>query len=214
MFCLGSACGRSGRFNNRIRTLTTRFETFQQRPDGGVPAETLRKAQGIILLDRTKAGFIFAFQGGGGVAMVRDAKLGKWSPVAFLSANQASLGVQVGGERSFYIILMMTPDATRMLTDPRYEFGGEARGTAGATTTGVQGTVSPANTPPVIIYDDRQGLYGGAAIKAGSISPDDKANSTYYGQAVTMRDILFGHKVHPTETAVELAKQIDSHAQK
>ena len=44
------------------------------------PAETLRKAQGIILLDRTKAGFLFAYQGGGGVAMVKDAKQGQMEP--------------------------------------------------------------------------------------------------------------------------------------
>ena len=114
---------------NRVRTLTTEFEAFQQRPDKGIPAETLRNAQGIILLDRTKAGFLFAYQGGGGVAMVKDTKQGKWSPVAFLSANEASLGLQVGGEKNFYVILLMTPDATRMLVDPKYNFGGAASGT-------------------------------------------------------------------------------------
>ena len=50
--------------DNRVRTLTSRFEAMQQRPDRRIPAENLRKAQGIVLLDRTKAGFIFAYQGG------------------------------------------------------------------------------------------------------------------------------------------------------
>ncbi len=198
--------------DNRVRTLTTEFEAYQQRPDKGVPAETLRNAQGIILLERTKAGFIFAYQGGGGVAMVKDPKLGKWSPIAFLSANEASLGLQVGGEKNFYIILLMTPDATRMLTDPKYNFGGGASGTAGTVTGGVQGNVT--TTPAVVIYDERNGLYGGAAVKAGSISPDNKANSIYYGQAVTMSDILFNHMVQPTESAASLASKINSESQK
>src|ERR1035438_9907985 len=73
--------------DNRIRTLTDKFEAFQHRPDNGIPADTLRKAKGIILLDSTKGGFVFAYQGGGGVAMVRDTKLKKWSPAAFLKAN-------------------------------------------------------------------------------------------------------------------------------
>jgi hypothetical protein len=30
--------------DNRIRTLTDKFEAFQHRPDNGIPSETLRKA--------------------------------------------------------------------------------------------------------------------------------------------------------------------------
>src|SRR6266404_2695633 len=73
--------------DNRIRTLTAKFEALQMKPDKNIPAENLRKAQGIVLLDRTKAGFIFAYQGGGGVALVRSPKTGEWSPAAFLGAN-------------------------------------------------------------------------------------------------------------------------------
>src|SRR5450756_174603 len=56
----------------RVRKLAYKFEAMQRHPFKRIPASTLRAAQGIILLDRTKAGFIFAFQGGSGVAMVRD----------------------------------------------------------------------------------------------------------------------------------------------
>jgi lipid-binding SYLF domain-containing protein len=117
--------------DNRIGTLTAKFEAFQQQPGRGIPAETLRAAQGIILLDRTKAGFLFAYQGGGGVALVRDAQTREWSPVAFLGASEASLGFQIGGEQDFYVILLMTTNATSALANPNIEFGGEARGTAG-----------------------------------------------------------------------------------
>jgi len=44
--------------DNRIRKLTAKFDSMQQQSDKRVPADVLRKAQGIILLDRTKAGFI------------------------------------------------------------------------------------------------------------------------------------------------------------
>src|SRR6266496_3125625 len=119
--------------DNRIRKLTSRFEALQAKPDKAIPAETLREAQGIILLDRIKAGFIFAFQGGGGVALVKDPKTEKWSPAAFLSATEASLGFQIGGQQTFVVILLMNTNAARMLTDSDIELGGEARGTAGNT---------------------------------------------------------------------------------
>lgn len=202
-----SLAANQAELDNRIRKLTSKFEAMQSKSDKAIPAETLKKAQGIILLERTKAGFIFAFQGGGGAALVKDAKNGKWGPAAFVSATEASLGFQIGGQQSFIVILLMNTNATRILTDSDIEFGGEASGTAGTASGGVEGKVSTTERE-VLVYDDRNGLYGGAAIKGGSLSPDEKANQKYYGQYVTMEDILFKKKVKQTETAAALAEKI------
>ena len=199
--------------DNRIRKLTSRFEALQAKPDKAIPAATLRQAQGIILLDRVKAGFIFAFQGGGGVALVKDPKTEKWSPAAFLSATEASLGFQIGGQQTFVVILLMNTNAARMLTDSDIELGGEARGTAGNTSSGVEGKLATTERS-VIVYDDRNGLYGGAAIKGGSLSPDEKANQVYYEQYVGLQDILFGKKVAQSETAAALVEKIIQHSKK
>jgi lipid-binding SYLF domain-containing protein len=197
--------------NDRIFSLTAKFEALQQQPDKRIPAEVLHKAHGIILLDRTKAGLIFAYQGGAGVAMARNPHTQTWSPVAFLKANQASLGFQIGGEQNFFVILLMTTNASRYLTDPTFDFGGSAQGTAGDASAGVSSTVTNVDVP-VLIYSSRTGLYGGAAIKAGAVSPDDESNRHYYGQFVTMSDILFDHKVQPTQPATDLATRISAYA--
>ena len=117
--------------DERIRTLTAKFELMQAKPDKCIPAGNLHKALGIILLDRTKAGFVFAYEGGSGLCMIKDAKSGRWSPPAFLSANEASVGFQIGGKQSFVVVLLMNTNATRALTDSIINFGGEASGTAG-----------------------------------------------------------------------------------
>lgn len=128
--------------DKRIRTLTAKFEEMQAKPDKRIPVENLRKAQGIILLYRTKAGFIFAYQGGAGLAMVKDAKSRGWSPPTFLSASEASLGFQIGGQQSFIVILLMNTNATRALTESSFDFGGEASGTAGNSSGKAEGTMS------------------------------------------------------------------------
>ncbi len=191
--------------DNRIRTLTAKFEALQQDPGKRVPAEDLRKANGIVLLDRTKAGFLFAYQGGSGVAMVKDGKTGQWSPVGFLAANEASLGFQIGGEHSFVVMLFMDTRSPRWLTAHAVRFGGEAQGTAGEASAGVE---AAPEEPSVLVCDSRQGLYGGVTIKGGAIEPDAAANCAYYRQALTMSDILFDHKVKPTEAASALASRI------
>ena len=192
--------------DNRIRKLTGKFESLQGKPDKAIPAETLQKAHGIVLLDRTKAGFIFAFQGGSGLAMVKDARSGKWSAPAFLSAAEASLGFQIGGQQSFLVILLMNTNATRLLTNGDIEFGGEARGTAGNSTAGAECNIN--SIPAVLVYDDRKGLYGGAALKGGALSSDEDANTAYYEQYVTLEDVLFKDKFKPSEPAKQLVEAL------
>jgi lipid-binding SYLF domain-containing protein len=127
--------------DNRIRMLTAKFDEMQQKPDKRIPAETLSKAQGIVLLDRTKAGFIFAYQGGGGVALVKN-KSGNWSPAAFLTASEASLGAQIGGEENFFVFLFMDTNSLYQLTGQNSELGSEVRSTAGNDTAGVGSKVT------------------------------------------------------------------------
>jgi lipid-binding SYLF domain-containing protein len=197
--------------DQKAQKLLGKFESLQAKPDKRVPADVLRKARGIILLDRTKAGFVFAYQGGGGVAMAKD-KNGKWSPMAFMKADEGSLGFQIGAQQTFLVILLMNEETAKTLVaDAAFEFGGEARGTAGGTSSGVEGKVEDIERS-VLVYDERHGLYGGAAVKGGAISPDHNANQIYYDAPVTMQDILFDKKVKPTESASALARKLDESA--
>jgi len=198
--------------DDRIRTLTGKFEALQAQSDKRVPADLLSKAQGIILLDTTKAGFMFAFQGGDGVTMVKD-KWGNWSPVAFLNKKEGSFGFQAGGQRNFFVVLLMNTNATRGLLKPAVDFGGEAQGTAGNNSSKAEGKfVSPLQS--VVVYDDHDGFYAGAALKSGSLFPANDDNQIYYGQSVTMSDILFDKKLTPTQPAFDLAAKIKTWARK
>jgi len=197
----------------QFRKLTAKFEAMQSNPEKAVPAEELKKARGVILLDRTKAGFIFAYQGGNGIALVKDGNTENYGAAAFLKANEASLGFQVGGEQSFYVILLMSTNATRGLADAKVNFAGEARGTAGDQSAGEEGKITE-DQRPIRVYSDRTGLYGGAALKGGAISADDEANRKYYGDYFTIHDILFNKKVKPTDSAKELAKKLTDAAVK
>jgi len=194
----------------RIVRLTGMFTDMQSKPDKSIPPDMLQKAQGIVLLDRTKAGFLFAYQGGVGVALVRDPVTKKWSAPAFLSANEASIGIQVGGEKAFYAILFMSTNATHLLLQTLSETGSEAHGTVG----NVSGTAHSSAPDPndMVVYDDRRGFFGGADLKIGALAPDHEANLIYYGKPVTMWEILLEHKVNPTDSGIALAKLISDYS--
>jgi len=196
--------------DKRVNKLTTKFEAMQIKPDKRIPADKLKKAKGIILLDRTKAGLIFAYQGGSGVAMLRD-KYGKWSPPAFLKANEASLGFQIGGQQAFFVILLMHDSAVKMLTEGNVSFGGEASGTAGNSADGVDGTLD-STEQMTLVYSDKSGLYGGASLKGGALTPDTEANIAYYNEYLSSKEILQDKKGKPTEAAKRLIEIIDKNS--
>jgi len=204
------ASARGNGLDNRIYKLTARFEAMQQNPDKRIPADCLRKARGIILLDRTRVGFGFAFEGGIGVAMRKDAS-GNWSPPAFLNSGEASLGPQFGGEQNFYVILLMTTNEARELAGSVVDFGGVAQGTAGDQSSGVEELAVPKDSG--LLYTEREGFYGGVAFQGGTVSPDNRANTIYYGRPVTMNDILSGKNVKPTPAATKLIQTISKYSQ-
>jgi lipid-binding SYLF domain-containing protein len=197
--------------DKRLSKLGAKFEAMQSKPEKRVPADTLKKAQGIVLLDRTKAGFVFAYQGGGGVAYVRDPKTKEWGPPSFVSTSEASLGFQIGGQQSFVVFLLMNTNAIRMLTDSNFEFGGEASGTAGNSSAVAEGTIS-STEPMIITYTDKEGLYGGAAIKGGAVSPDTDGNAAYYDKYLAVSEIIYDKKLKPTEASADLLKRIEKYS--
>jgi SH3 domain-containing YSC84-like protein 1 len=194
--------------DDRVRKLMAKFESLQANAEARIPAEKLKKARGVIVMDRTKGGFVFGYENGFGISMVKDK--GKWGAFSFMNSHEGSFGAQIGGKNTFCVILLMNDAARDRLVQSKVDFGGEAGGTGGSSSGGVGDNF--ADEPPMLVFGESKGLYGGATIKGGSVASDDKANQTYYGQFYSIKDILFENKVKPSETAVEFARKLDETA--
>lgn len=176
--------------DQRIHSLTAKFEALQRQPDKMIPADRLAGAQGIVLVDRSKSGE--------GVALVKDTKTGEWSSAAFVRADATSADTEQG----FSVVLLLTPGATHMLAEP-----GAASVTRADPTPGAPPAAS-AGEGGVLIYDDSKGLNPTASFKSGTFSADNQANQAYYDGPVNMKDILFDKKVKPAGASKELASKI------
>lgn len=191
--------------DNKVRQLIARLETLQAQSGGAIPADKLQKAVGIIIMDRTKGGFVFGYEKGFGIAMVKG-KGGQWSPFSFMTSHEGSFGAQVGGKNTFAVVLLMSDSAKDRLIQSKVDFGGEATGTGGDASAAAGDTFTDAT--PMLVYGTSSGLYGGATLKGGSLAADDKLNQIYYGKFYSSKDILFEGKVKPSETAMTLAKKL------
>ena len=115
--------------DDRVRKLMAQFDSLQANTEARIPADKLKKASGVILMERTKGGLVFGYEQGFGVAMVKNK--GEWSPFAFMNSHEGSFGAQIGGKSTFCVILLMTEAARDRLIASKVDWGGEAGGTGG-----------------------------------------------------------------------------------
>ncbi|MGH7942298.1 MAG: lipid-binding SYLF domain-containing protein [Limisphaerales bacterium] len=194
-----------GQLNNRIQSITAKFTAMEQNRATRVPPDQLARANGIILLDRTKGALIFGYHYANGLALVRSAD-GRWSPAGFVESSGASLGPQIGGTKDFFVVLMMTPSAVQTLKQPAIDFGAKASETFGGEHAGAK---VMTESHPVMVYSEHNGAFAGASIRGGSVRVDKDANAAYYGHPVSMNGILFAHQVSRTPAEDALIAKID-----
>ena len=111
------------------------------------------------------------------------------------------------------MVLLMNSNAVHRLADGTINFANGARATAGNSSAGAEKNINSSDQS-VLVYAERSGFYSGVAFKDGTLSADRNAKEVYYDKFVTLRDILFDHKVEPTEPAEQLAQKISKYSQK
>ena len=207
LFCL-SACAAllpaaSGLTRETVVAHLDTCEAILQEIQGNaktaIPADVLHRAKGLVIVNQFQAGFIFGIKDGYAVALVRRPN-GKWSVPAFLKAGELSFGLQAGGKSINAVYVLMDDDTARLLLKNRMNFGAEAKAVAGiraaereAVTRGLPGDAN------VLIYSTTEGLYLGAALKTGYMSPSDDANRVFYNTNHRMPELLFSDWVTPPQ---------------
>jgi lipid-binding SYLF domain-containing protein len=177
-----------------IREMQGNFKT-------AIPAEYLRKARGIIIINQFQGSFILGIKDGYGVAMVRRSN-GKWSVPAFLKAGELSIGFQAGGRAINAVYLLMDDDTARLLFKNRMNLGAEANVAAGVRAAESEAVTKPLpNNTNVLVYSTTEGLFAGAAVKTGYITPHEAANELFYNSKNRMPELLYSDWVTPPAEA-------------
>ncbi len=177
-----------------IRELQGNYKT-------AIPADVLRRARGIIIVNQFQGSFILGIKDGYGVAMVRRPN-GKWSVPAFLKAGELSIGLQAGAKSINVVYLLMDDNAARLLFKNRMNLGAEAKVAAGIRAAEREAvTKTLPGDPNVLVYSTVEGLYLGAAVKTGYLSPHQKANELFYNATHRMPELLYSDWVTPPQEA-------------
>lgn len=196
---------------DRIIDATRFFEAQMETEDTAIPTSVLRDAKGILILRQYRAGFIFGGRIGRGIMMVKDQSSGEWSAPAFVKSGEGSFGLQIGGQSTDTIILIMNREGLDVLRESGFKIGVDASAAAGPYGRDVEAKIGPEVA--MLAYSHSKGLYAGASIEGGLIHDDTDLNEQFYDKRpLDSTDIMFKREVPIPEEAKRLIKLIQDHS--
>lgn len=163
------------RVNDASRVMTE----VMKIADKSIPRDLLAKANAVVVFPGViKGAFIVGGQGGKGVAIRRVAK--GWSAPAFLNMAGGSVGLQIGGSKTDYVMLVMNEKGLRELLADQFEVGGEGSVAAGPVGRTASASTNATFDAEILTYSRSKGLFAGVSLKGVVINSDKDLNEAVY----------------------------------
>jgi lipid-binding SYLF domain-containing protein len=175
-----------------------------------VPSDVLARADCIIVLPGVKkAGFGIGGSGGRGPMSCRGGKDfgGKWSAPAMYTIGGASVGLQIGGSSTDYVLLVMSQRGVDAVLQGKTKLGNEATAAAGPSGATHAGTVGGTD---ILTYARASGLFAGTSLGGATLEQDKDANMRLYGKAITAKEILLENAATATPVGQELVATLNT----
>jgi SH3 domain-containing YSC84-like protein 1 len=183
-----------------VQHATGTLQDLRHDKEFGNARELLHRARAVLIAPRIfKAGFFFGGEGGAAVLMVRGAH--GWSDPAFYTVASASFGLQIGAQESEMIVFIMSDKALNAVMENKFKIGanaGIAVATLGST---VEGATTTNVGADMVVWASASGAYAGISLDGTVIEPRAEGNASFYGRAVTPRDVLIRRSVSSSEAA-------------
>jgi SH3 domain-containing YSC84-like protein 1 len=185
-------------------------------PDN-LPQQVLAKAECVIVFPSVlRLAFGMGKEYGRGAMVCRTGKEfnGPWGAPAMYALEGDSIGMQLGGEATDLILLVMNQRGAASILSSKVKLGGDASAAAGP-----KGRDASANTDlwmraEILSYSRSRGLFAGISLEGSTLRPDNKANARIYGRKITARAILLGNKVAIPATARHLIRVLQTNARR
>jgi SH3 domain-containing YSC84-like protein 1 len=210
------AFGGTDTEQDRVKDAGEVMKEILNIPDD-IPQDLLDKAECLVILPSVKKG---AFGVGGsygrGVMICRSGEhyTGAWGPPAMYALEGVSIGFQIGGQATDFVLLVMNPRGARSLLSSKVKLGADASAAAGPKGRTAEGATDVVMNAEILSYSRNKGLFAGISLEGSTLRSDGNANQKLYGRKLTARDIIVDHKVGVPPTARQLVSLLDTKSPK
>jgi SH3 domain-containing YSC84-like protein 1 len=157
-----------------------------------IPKSIVDRAVCILVYPRVKkVGIGLGVSYGRGVLSCRTGTTmtGRWSAPAMYTLDTGSLGVQLGGSSTDFVLMIMTRKGAEKVLSGKLKLGADASAVAGPSGAKAIGANDP-NIDVLTYSQAKDGLFAGASLGSASLASDDDANKALYGQDVSAVQIV------------------------
>jgi lipid-binding SYLF domain-containing protein len=178
----------------RLANSAQALEEILNIPDG-LPRELLDKAECVVVMPSVKK-FALGFGGsyGRGALVCRSGEdfKGPWGAPAMFRLEGGSIGFQLGGQSTDFLLLVMNPRGVQSLLRSKVKLGADATVAAGPKGRAAMAATDAYMRAEILTYSRSRGLFAGVSLEGSTLRQDNGANENLYGRKITASEIVSG----------------------
>ena len=200
----------------RLRNSAVVLKEILGMPDS-IPKELLDKAECVVVFPSVKKvaiGIGGSYGRGAMTCRTGEAFEGPWSTPALFALEGASIGFQLGGQETDFVLLVMNERGAESLLGSKVKLGADASAAAGPKGRTAGASTDIAMRAEILTYSRARGLFAGVSLEGSTVRSDGDANQNVYGKRLTAKEIIRGGAVKPTAEGRELVDLLNSRSAK
>jgi len=182
-----------------------------------IPQDLLDKAECVIVYPSVlKAAFIVGGSYGRGAMSCRTGEhfTGPWSAPAMMALEGGSVGFQIGGQATDFVLLVMNDRGAHSILKSKVKLGADASAAAGPVGRNATAETDITMRAEILTYSRARGLFAGISLAGSTVRPDGDANARVYGKKVEAESIIFKGAVAVPPAAQKLISLLNQKSPK
>ncbi len=178
---------------DRLEESGTVMKEIMDIPDD-IPQDLIDKAECVIVYPSVlKAAFVIGGSYGRGAMTCRTGEhyTGPWSAPSMMALEGGSIGFQIGGQATDFVLLVMNPRGAHSILKNKVKLGADASVAAGPKGRTASAESDVTLRAEVLSYSRSRGLFAGISLEGSTVRPDGDANERVYGKRLDAEEIIF-----------------------
>lgn len=173
----------------------------------GIPQDLIDKAECVVVIPSVKK-FALGFGGsyGKGAMVCREGNdfSGSWGSPAMYRLEGGSVGFQIGGSATDFILLIMNENGVNSLLSSKVKLGADATAAAGPKGRSAEAATDAYMSAEILTYSRSKGLFAGVSLKGSTLRQDNGANEDLYSKKVSAKEIILENQVETPQAGKQL----------
>ena len=201
---------------DRLDNRGTVLKEILDIPDD-IPQDLLDKAECVIVYPSVlKAAFVIGGSYGRGAMTCRTGEhyTGPWSAPTMMALEGGSIGFQIGGQATDFVLLVMNARGARSILSSKVKLGADASVAAGPKGRTANASTDVTLRAEVLSYSRARGLFAGISLEGSTVRPDNDANERVYNKKLEAESIVLKGAVAVPPPAQKMVAYLNRHSPK